>query len=195
MTIKDRLYDILPWAAAAVLLALTVHLVSVLLMPLVAPRDAFARLRQIEASLEVNKKGVLLLPQAAPGEQLLPFEDPATAEGACLFDLSKGTLRVRAAVNGDDFVGVSLHEPSGAVFHALSDRAATKGVIEIVVGDARQIEELEADDEEGEVVQEVRVVSPSTKGFALIRALAQRPADVDTARALVAAASCKVEAE
>jgi len=195
MTLKDRLYDSLPWAAAAVLLALTVHLVSVLLMPVVAPRDAFGRLRQAEADLEVNKNGVLLLPQVAPGEQLLPFEDPATADGVCLFDLSKGILRVRAPVNGDDFVGVSLHEPSGAVFHALSDRAAIKGVVEIVVGDARQIEELEAEDEEGAAAPEVRVVSPSTKGFALIRALAQRSSDADAAKGLVAAASCKMETE
>lgn len=192
MTFNDRVLAALPWAGATALIALIVHLVSVLLTPLVAPRDAFARLKAAEAALGPTENGVLLLPPVAPTEQILPFEDPAVAEGACLFDLSKGMLRLRVAVNGEDFLGVSLHEPSGAVFHALSDRAASKGAIEVVIGDARQIDELEAEDVEGAVVQEVRVVAPSKRGFALIRALAQRPSDYEAARALVAAASCKV---
>src|SRR5208337_2892593 len=105
---------------------------------------------------------------------------------------SRGALRLRAVVNGEDFLGVSLHQPSGAVFQALSDRAASKGAIEVVIGDQRQIDEVEAEDDEGAPVQEVRVVAPSKRGFALIRALAKRPSDYEAARALLKAASCKV---
>lgn len=192
MTFSDRIFAALPWLGATALLALIVHLVSVLLTPLVAPRDAFTRLKQAEAKLGLTKNGVLLLPPVSPAGQTLPFEDPAVAEGACLFDLLKGPLRLRAPVNGEDFLGVSLHQPSGAVFHALNDRAASKGAIEVVIGDARQIDELEAEDEEGAAVQEIRVVAPSKRGFALIRVLAQRSSDYEAARAQVAAASCKV---
>jgi uncharacterized membrane protein len=192
MKLSERVFATLPWVSAMALIALIVHLVSVLLMPFVAPRDAYARLKEAEVALGLTENGVLMLPPVAPMQHVLPFEDPAVAEGACLFDLSKGALRLRAVVDGEDFLGVSLHQPSGAVFHALSDRAASKGAIEVVIGDARQIDELEAEDAEGAVVQEVRVVAPSKRGFALIRALAQRSSDFDAARALVAAASCKL---
>jgi uncharacterized membrane protein len=192
MTYGDRIFTAVSWVCATILVALIVHLVSVLLLPVVAPRDALTRLKAAETRLGLTENGVLLLPPAAPGEQILPFEDPAMAEGACLFDLSKGPLRLRAAVNSDDFLSVSLHQPSGAVFHALNDRAGSKGAIEIVVGDARQIDDLEAEDVEGAQAPEVRVVAPSKRGFALIRALAQRASDYERARALVAAASCRV---
>ena len=44
MKLVDRAIGLLPWAMAALLIAGVVHIVSVLLMPLVAPRHAYARL-------------------------------------------------------------------------------------------------------------------------------------------------------
>ncbi len=191
----DRIYAVAPFAVAAALLAAIVHLVSVLLTPAVAPRNALARLVQASASLPLTEKGVLLLPRAAPGREVLPFEDPAMAAGACVFDLAKGPLRIRAPVSADQFLGLSLHQASGVTFQALNDRVAAKGVIEVVVGDQRQIDDIEAEDPEDAVVQEVRIVSPATRGFALIRALAKRPSDYEAARALVAGARCSVVEE
>jgi len=188
---SERLIAFMPWAGASALLALIVHIVSVLLTPVIAPRAALARLKAVEVVQGLSDKGVLLLPQPAPGEQALPFEDPTVALGACFFDLDRGVLRLRAVVDGDDFFGVSLHQPSGVVFQAVNDRAASGGAIEIVVGDARQIDELEAQDVEGAEKREVRVTAPSRRGFALIRAFAKRPSEYASAQALVAAARCE----
>ena len=42
--IPDRLLNFLPWAIATLMIAAMTHLVSVLLMPALAPKDAYARL-------------------------------------------------------------------------------------------------------------------------------------------------------
>ena len=137
----------------------------------------------------------MLFDPPAPGPQLLPFEDPAMAEGVCLFDLAKGPLHLRADVDSEDYLGLSFHDPSGAIFHSMTDRASNKGKIDIIVGDARQIEEMEASDSDETPPQETRLTAPSPLGFVLIRALAKRPSDYERARASVEAVSCEIEAE
>jgi uncharacterized membrane protein len=177
-----------------------VHIVSVLLMPLVAPRHAYARLVEAAksdrpANAETARNGVMLFDPPAPGPQLLPFEDPAMAEGVCLFDLAKGPLRLRVDIDSGDYLGLSFHDPSGAIFHSMTDRAANKGKIDIIVGDARQIEEMETSDSDETPPQETRLTAPSPLGFVLIRALAKRPSDYERARASVEAISCEIEPE
>jgi uncharacterized membrane protein len=196
MKLADRATGLLPWALAVLLIAGVVHIVSVLLMPLVAPRHAYARLLEAAKSdAETARNGVMLFDPPAPGPQLLPFEDPAMAEGVCLFDVAKGPLRLRADIDSDDYLGFSFHDPSGAIFHSITDRASNKGKIDIVVGDARQIEEMEAGDSDGTPPPETRLTAPSPRGFVLIRALAKRPLDYERARASVEAVSCEIEAE
>jgi uncharacterized membrane protein len=196
MKLEDPATGLLPWVLAALLIAGAVHIVSVLLTPLVAPRHAYARLLEAAKSdAETARNGVMLFDPPAPGPQLLPFEDPAMAEGVCLFDLTKGPLRLRADIDGEDYLGLSFHGPSGAIFHAMTDRASNKGKIDIIVGDARQIEEMEANDSDETPPQETRLTAPSPLGFVLIRALAKRPSDYERARASVEAITCETEAE
>lgn len=194
MKILDSLHDALPWIAATVFVAGIVHIVSVLLMPEVAPHDAYARFAAAAQSAEITRNGVAILPRQAPGAEVVPFEDPALAEGVCMYDLSKGLLRVRANAEGDDFLAISFHARTGRVFHALSDRAAIKGKIDIVLGDARQIEALESEEEEAPT-QEVRVTSPSKSGFVLIRSLSKRPTDRERAEQRVRSVACETVAE
>jgi uncharacterized membrane protein len=193
MTPKDRAINILPWAAAMFLIAAIVHIVSVLLMPAVAPRDAYARLLEASQNAKTTPGGVLLLQTAGTGAGPLPFEDPAMSEGACLFNLSKGPLHVRANIENeeDNYLGVSFHNAGGAIFHAMTDRASIKGKIDIVVGNARQIEDLEADDEEEAPPEQIRLAAPSQRGFVLIRSLAKRPSDFERSRSGVEAVSCE----
>ncbi|MGC1861035.1 MAG: DUF1254 domain-containing protein [Methylocystis sp.] len=200
MKLVDRAIGLLPWAMAALLIAGVVHIVSVLLMPLVAPRHAYARLVEAAksdrpANAETARNGVMLFDPPAPGPQLLPVEDPAMAEGVCLFDLAKGPLRLRVDIDSEDYFGLSFHDPSGAIFHSMTDRASNKGKIDIIVGDARQIEEMETSDYDEAPPLETRLTAPSPLGFVLIRALAKRPSDYERARASVEAVSCEIEAE
>jgi uncharacterized membrane protein len=190
MRLRDRALDLLPWAIATLIVAGLVHIVSVLLMPAVAPRDALARLEAASALAKTTEKGVTLLAPAGSKEAPLPFEDPAMVEGVCLFDLSKGMVRVNGAVEGDEFLAISFHSGSGKIFHAMTDRSAIKGKIDFVVGDARQIDALESGDSDEAPPQEVRLTSPSRRGFVLIRALARRPYEQERALARVSSLSC-----
>lgn len=187
---RERLIGLLPWAAATLIVAAIVHLISVLLMPEVAPRTALARLQTLAATQTTTPGGVLLLPAAAAGAELLPAEDPAFAEGACPFDLSQGLLRVRATGDGDDFLGLSFHSAGGRVFHAMTDRSMIKGGIEFIVGDAEQIDELESEDDETPQ-QQVHLKAPAKRGFVLIRSLAKRPSDMARARERLREVTCE----
>lgn len=190
----ERLLDILPWALATFCVAGSVHIISVLLMPEVAPRNAFARLQAAARAAEATPLGVALLPPPTPGAQITPFEDAALAEGVCLFDLSTGMMRVRADADADDLLALSFHARTGRVFHAVTDRSAIKGKIDVMIGDARQIEALEGQDEEAPP-QQVRVASPTKRGFVLIRSLAKRASDRDRAERRLRAVACETVAE
>ncbi len=93
--------------------------------------------------------GVALLPRAAPGAEVMPFEDSAFVEGVCLFDLSRGLMRVRADADPENLLALSFHARTGRIFHSVTDRSAIKGKIDVLIGDASQIEAVEGEDEEG----------------------------------------------
>jgi uncharacterized membrane protein len=190
MRLSDRHLDFAPWIVATLLVAAIVHLVSVLLMPQVAPRDALARLKEV---VKTSRDGsaVAMLNNATPGSEIVPFEDPSMAEGVCVFDLANGLLRIRANVEGDDFLGISFHGVAGRIFHAMTDRSAIKGKIDIVVGNADQIDALESEDSDDAPAQEIRLTAPSRRGFVMIRSLARRPSDRDRAEQRVHAVQCE----
>ncbi|PPD45606.1 MAG: hypothetical protein CTY15_04295 [Methylocystis sp.] len=188
LKILDRYLDHLPWVAAMLLIAGVVHIVSVLLMPAVAPKDAYAR--ALAAVGGAQPARLVALAPMAPGAEILPFEDPAFAEGLCVYDLSKGLLRVSAPADGEDYLAISFHALAGRLYHAITDRAAIKGKIDIVIGDGRQIEALQAATEEAPP-QEVRLTAPTKRGFVLVRSFAKRPSDQARARERLNTVSCE----
>jgi uncharacterized membrane protein len=191
LNIPDRYLDLAPWVIATLFIAGIVHVVSVLLMPSVAPRDALARLTTYVKSA-APAEGLVLLPQMAPGAEMLPFEDPALAEAVCVYDLAKGPLRVKTSVDGEDYLGLSFHASAGRIYHSMTDRSAIKGKIDIVVGDARQIDALaSADEGDAPPPQEVRLTAPTKRGFVLIRSFAKRPSDQERARNRLSAITCQ----
>ncbi len=188
LTLPDRFFDFLPWAAATLLIAGIVHLVSVLLMPAVAPNTAYARVLKTVGE-EAPSGKLIALPPPAPGAEPLPFEDPAFAEGVCVYDLSKGLLRVSTAAEGEDFLAFSFHSGGGRLYHAVTDRAAIKGKIDIVIGDERQMDALQSMSDEAPP-QEVRLTSPTKRGFVLVRSFAKRPGDQARARERLNSVNC-----
>lgn len=189
MTIPDRVLVYLPWAVATLLIAAIVHVVSILLMPTLAPRDAFARLSAYAMAAKSGEK-LFVLPPPAPGAAVLPYEDASMVVGVCVYDLTKGLLRVSGPVNGEDYLALSLHARSGRIFHALTDRSAIKGKIDLLVGDERQIDSVNNADAEGAKPQEVRIVAPMKRGFVVVRSLAKRLSDTSRARAALEAIVC-----
>lgn len=71
--ILDRLLNFLPWALATLMIAAMVHLISVLLMPALAPKDAYARLASYAKTVGINE-GVVALPPITPGAEILPLK-------------------------------------------------------------------------------------------------------------------------
>ncbi len=188
LTIPDRFFDLLPWAAATLLVAGIVHIVSVLLMPAVAPRDAYARI--LSAIGDAPSEKLIPLPPVTPGADVLPFEDAAFAEGVCVYDLARGLLRVAAPADGEDYLALSFHGRAGRLYHAITDHAAIKGKLDIVIGDARQIEALQSATDEIPT-QEVRITAPTKRGFVLVRSFAKRPSDQSRARGRLASVTCE----
>lgn len=144
-----------------------------------------------------TKQGQLtLLPQPGPGASLAPFADPATVQGVCIFDLEQGPLHVHGDVERDRLLSLSFRTSEGLAFYSLTDRAAQKGKLDILLLNAAQLETLEAEEDtqdEGAQAQDLRLVSPTQKGFVLLSALANFPSETADAEQRVKTFSCETQ--
>ena len=84
-------------------------------------------------------------------------------------------MRVKAPVGRAGFASLSFHSRRGAVFYALTDRAATHGRMEAVIVTPAQLRVLVAHDDEDDPSQDLRVVSPTAEGFVIMRAFSELP--------------------
>ena len=169
--------------AAIVCIAVAVHIVAVLAAPDAASRDAWSRLKGEAPELSVRMLDGAGVAGAAAA-------DPALALAACHFDLSNGPVVVRART-ADGFFSLGFRRRDGSVFWAVTERAAVRGMLEVVLGTPSQIEARAEEDDEDNPSGEVRVEAPVTRGFVVFRALAPRPSAQESVRALAAAASCE----
>lgn len=184
-----RLAGWAPWAIGVFILAGLVHIVSILAMPHLAPRDAFARLAAI-----TPLNTLVILDDGPQGRGLLPYEDPATAIAVCRYDLSKGALRLKSTFDGEGLVLMSFRNRLGAAFYAMTDRGTSRGRLDVVIATRAQLDAIEAQDQEDEVPSDLRLLSPSLEGFAMLRALAPEPGQMPDAQARLKAISCQTEA-
>ncbi|MGY6284846.1 DUF1254 domain-containing protein, partial [Methylorubrum extorquens] len=127
---------------------------------------------------------------AANGEWL-PNPDPAVSVGVCSYDLDDGPMRVSAQA-GSLMLSVSMHSRRGA-FYAVTDQAAVRGGLDLVVMTRAQFDEALANDVAGEVTRDVRIVAPARRGFAVVRVIAALPSERAVADAAVQAVSCTID--
>lgn len=170
-------------AAFILVLGLMVHLASILAMPLLAPKTAYARLAEVA---KVNQ--MTLLPDATPAGMLLPMTDPAFVSAVCLYDLSARPLRVRVPAT-QDYTSVSFYTARGLPFYALSDQAAGR-VIELDLLSTAQRAAL-PEDEEITAADRLVVESPTQTGIVLVRAYARYPDLKPQVRRQLEAAGCQ----
>ncbi|WP_147306405.1 DUF1254 domain-containing protein [Methylovirgula sp. 4M-Z18] len=183
---RPDFFSLLQWILATVILAGGVHLASVLLLPRVAPADSFARMAAL-APVNTLKH----LPAARPGETLTVFRDPALAEAVCPYDLDQGPLRLSGTVSRDGFVSASFHNRRGIVFYAVTDQAATRGRLSALVVTQDQLDAIKAQESDDEPVQELRIVSPTRRGFVVVRALSSSVSQYAEAEAELDAFGCE----
>ena len=173
------------WALAVVagcILAVMVHIVSILAMPGLSRASAFER---VTASTPLFQT---VLISAARAPFIAPV-DPATAVSVCAYDLAEGPARVRIETR-DQLLTLSFIGEDSRVVYGLTDRAAQRGVIDLVLVTRLQLENALALDEENETQGELRVVSPTRRGLAVARVLAGLPSERGEAEALSSGLRC-----
>jgi uncharacterized membrane protein len=173
--------------AATAILAALVHLIVVLLVPAVAERDAFARLEPLG---EPNV--TIVLPRAGPAERMFPYSDPAVAVAFCRFDLASGPVRITAPA-GRAFASLSFHSRRAQSFYALTDKAATEGVIEAVLATPEDIRALKAMDNEEDPSHDLRVAAPDHEGVVMFRVFSEEPSLYASAEDEAKQLTCKPE--
>lgn len=186
---SDRALGWSIYLLAVLVVAGLVHIVTILVLPHVATRDAYARLASIA---QINRFAAL--PPSTPGVELLPQQDPAMVRGACRYNINDGPVRLRADIAGlDGLLTLSFHDRRGATFYATTDRGGLRGRIDVVLLTKNQLEALEALDAEDEPLQELRLLAPTREGFVLAGSLALDPGDYDAARMRLSSISCAQE--
>ncbi len=188
MSLRERLAEAALFVAAVAVVGALVHLVVILLIPVVATRDAFARVEELGAVGET-----VALARASPSERRFPYADPALAGAFCRFDLAQGPVRVKAPVGRAGFASLSFHTRRGAVFYALTDKAATHGFMEAIVVTPAQLRTLAAHDDEDNPPQDLRIVSATNQGFVLMRAFSELTSLYAAAEDQVKSLSCAPE--
>ncbi|GJE62149.1 DUF1254 domain-containing protein [Methylobacterium trifolii] len=178
--------------ACGLALAGLVHVATVLAIPALSEADAVSRARSSE-SLDHPQQVYTLATgdNPAPAEAWLPIPDPAVAVGVCAFDLEDGPMRVSART-GPLMLTLAAHGRRGA-FYAVTDQAAVRGALDLVILTRAQYDEALANDDENEPSRDVRIVAPEGRGFVVVRVVAGLPSQRPAANAAIQAVSCTID--
>jgi uncharacterized membrane protein len=168
---------------AGLVLGGVVHIVTTLTMPRLASEDAYARLARLG-----RPNIVQLLPDASPGDAVLPRMDPSFLSAVCVYDLSAAALRLSVPTTAD-YTSVSFYTRYGLAYYALSDHAAGARTIELQLMTPAQRAAL-PEDEEITAADRLIVESPTAEGVVMIRALVRERGLREAVRARLAEASC-----
>ena len=168
---------------AGLVLAGIVHIVSVLVMPQFAERDAYSRLSAV-ASINM----VAQIDDPTPFGAVLPASDPAFVAAVCLYDLSDGPLKLRVPTT-EDYTSISFYTRQGLAFYAINDRSAGRSVIELDLMNTKQKAALPENDEVT-AADRLVVESPADSGIVLMRALVGTRGAREDIRSRMQAATC-----
>lgn len=172
------------YIALGLALAGLIHIVAVLMLPSLAPRNAQARLAELGPA-----NTMIGIPPASPGRQILPMMAPDIRYAFCRFDLTGGPVTLKAvAPDGHWLIG--LYTPEGENFYSVVGADMKRQRIELVITSPEQtVEEAGVDAPEGS--EDIIVVNaPVSEGIALIRAPLAWPSQASYAERALKATSC-----
>ena len=165
---------VLHTAALALLVAVVVHIVVVLLVPRVAPVDAWAKLSAATPPWTFTEIAAPAgaAPARAGGELggLRSGFDPRFGVVACRFNLAEGPASI-VAEGEVPFWSLAVFDRRGENVYSLNDRTAIAGRLDLIVVNAAQRARLRETPIEG-MDRSVRVDTNMGEGFVLVRALA-----------------------
>lgn len=171
---------------AALVLAGIAHLSAVLAIPWLSEEDAVLRLQR---GVPAGSTQMTMLSEDAGWP---PLRDPAAILAGCPYRLDQGPMRVSART-GILFESLSFHARGGVLYFAVTDRAAVRGALDIVVMTKAQ-QEAAVEEDGDEPSPDVRIVAPHPEGVVIVRVLAGLPSQRAEAEALAKAVSCTTEA-
>jgi uncharacterized membrane protein len=173
-------------------LAGLVHIVTVLAIPTLSESDALTRSGTSE-SLDHPQRIYTLSTgdNPAPAEAWLPIPDPSVAVGVCAYNLDDGPMRVSART-GPQMLSLAVHGRRGA-FYAVTDQAAVRGALDLVILTRAQYDEALANEDENEPSRDVRIVAPERQGYVVVRVIAALPSQRPAANDAVQAVSCTID--
>ncbi len=152
------------YIALGLVLAGLIHLIAVLALPQLAPRDAHARFATLGPA-----NTMIQLPAGTPGRQVMPMMAPDVRYAVCRFDLSNGPVRLRALIP-DDLWLIGFYTPLGENFYAVIGADMKRPEVDLIIA-AKDQDIAEVGVDSSEAFDNVVVVSsPVTEGVALIRA-------------------------
>lgn len=172
-------------AALGCLLGALVHLVAILAIPPLGEMSAYHR---VAAGHRVGE--TVVFTPALPGQQLPPYSDPSVAMAACIFDLGRGPMRIVSPV-AQMPVSLSLHGINGEVLYALTDRAAARSQIAILLMTRRQHEDAIAQEDEDNPGTELRIPIDAQRGLAVLRVVAPATSQRGLAEAVAEGLLCR----
>ncbi len=176
----------LPFALGAALLAVLVH---------ISPSSSCRPWRPARGAAAAGAgrgPGVQLVPPARPGDSPTPFADPAMATPSAPSISGRG--RTDSRPDGDHFTSLVVVGASGDVLHGLTDKAAVRRSLDVLIGTEQQIRAAEAQDGEDRISQEVRLRVSVPRGLVVMRSLAPARRTCCPPRS-AEAAQCGVAAE
>jgi len=152
------------YIALCVVLAGLIHVIAVLTLPVLAPRDAHARLTALGPA-----NTMIQLPPPAPGRQVMPLMAPDVRYAFCRYDLSNGPVRLKARIADGNWL-IAFYTPLGENYYTVVGGDMKRPDVDLIVAKEDQtVAEVGVDSPEA--FDDVVVVSsPVEEGIALIRA-------------------------
>lgn len=149
---------------AGIIIGLILHIVSLLAIPALAPRDAYSRIA------DMGETNTFIQLSLLDENRSLPFLDPAFAYLACRFDVAESPVRIQVPLNSP-YVSMSFHDREGRAFFSLNDRSALGTILDVEIRDQ--------DDEDAKALPlgagTISVTAPGPTGFVLTRMLIEAP--------------------
>jgi uncharacterized membrane protein len=174
---------------ATLVLALMVHLASIMLLPHLAPTDTWTRLGRFESG-----PGFQVLPAVTPDASPLRLSDPATVIAVCRYDLEEdGAILVGGRANVA-YWSISLHTRQGAAYYAINDRGLGERPLELRVMPADEVADYRAE-LPAQAEETLIVPAPQPRGFVVFRALVPYPSARARVEAETRNLSCRVAEE
>lgn len=145
--------------AIAAIVAIAAHALTVWTLPRVI-MDRIITLGGGDAAKQ-GDRGVFLPPPTDHTQRRIVMPSPDLLYATCAYDLSSGPLKVTLTTDYPRYWSIALYGSNSDNFFVINDRAARKGRVNLTVVDAAT-KTMARDD---------TVISPTTRGFLLMRLL------------------------